>query len=255
MAKVLTYRRKFAVGAMSFVGLGMFALSAAVVPAFASKLDNRFNGSLSEWARTFTPSGVDAKLAKKFEKRAVNNNISRFPFTPDGLVSNRGQSMTVAARSGAPLTANAVSVRKLIDASELGVAKNTRLVPSDYRLVANRGLQQTFTLPSAIKLSPQVPLANIVGRSDFRLDDTVKRKPSRFNTNVTLDADRTAAPSPRGNTAAGEYRLNVGGSFSISRKVDVMAGVRYNSNRDRIAPIVDERTDNEAVYVGTKIRF
>ena len=49
--------------------------------------------------------------------------------------------------------------------------------------------------------------------------------------------------------------IDVGGSFSISRKIDVTAGVRYASENDRVIPLADNRKDSEAVYVGTKIRF
>ena len=45
------------------------------------------------------------------------------------------------------------------------------------------------------------------------------------------------------------------GSFSVSKRVAVTAGVRYQSERDRVSPSIDDRKDSEAVYVGTKIRF
>ncbi|MGB5078887.1 MAG: hypothetical protein WBO17_15515, partial [Sphingorhabdus sp.] len=72
---------------------------------------------------------------------------------------------------------------------------------------------------------------------------------------ISLDQDRSVAPPARGSAAPGDYKLDVGGSFSISRKIDVTAGVRYASQNDRVLPSADSRKDNEAVYVGTKIRF
>lgn len=50
--------------------------------------------------------------------------------------------------------------------------------------------------------------------------------------------------------------IDVGGSYSLSRNLDVTAGVRYKSqDRDRLAPLADERRDSQAVYVGTAFRF
>jgi hypothetical protein len=66
----------------------------------------------------------------------------------------------------------------------------------------------------------------------------------------------TLHPIPRGSAAAGDYAFNVGGSFSISRRIDLTAGVRYSSERDRVDPAAQRASpDSEAVYVGTKIRF
>ena len=72
---------------------------------------------------------------------------------------------------------------------------------------------------------------------------------------VAADAAVTALDGLTGAAAAGDYAFNVGGSFSISRRIDVTAGVRYASERDRLMPAANSSPDNEAVYVGTKIRF
>ena len=95
----------------------------------------------------------------------------------------------------------------------------------------------------------------MVGQGSFKLDDDAKKKPSRFNTDVSVGKVGNAAPNPRGSAAAGDYAFNVGGSFSISRRIDVTAGVRYASERDRLMPAANSSPDSEAVYVGTKIRF
>jgi len=41
----------------------------------------------------------------------------------------------------------------------------------------------------------------------------------------------------------------------VTRNVAVTAGVRYSSERDRIAPLTDTTQDSQAVYVGTRFRF
>lgn len=221
-----------------------------MMPAFAAKSSEKANSESKNWLNTFTPSGVDSRLAAKYAAKS-GSGVNRFPFTLAGADGNRNRTIIVAARANSRLTAGAVSVRSAI-ASEVGAGKGLRLSTVDYRLTASKGWQG-FKLPSAPKLVAQVPLTEL-GKGTFRLDET-KKKPSKFSTNIKLDQDREAAPPARGSAAAGDYKLDVGGSFSISRKIDVTAGVRYASENDRVLPTADNRKDSEAVYVGTKIRF
>jgi len=119
-------------------------------------------------------------------------------------------------------------------------------------LSASKGWQD-FTLPKAQARAARAPLSDL-GKGGFRLDESAQ-KPSKFSTNIELGQSKEMAPPARGSAASGDYKLVVGGSFSISRKIDVTAGVRYASENDRAIPLADNRKDSEAVYVGTKIRF
>jgi hypothetical protein len=245
-----TYGRRHAAWTASLLAAGSLALSPMLFPAFAAKIDNRYKPLIS----SFTPAGVDARLAQKFEAQAQSFSNSRFPFTPAGIEVNRSRTMTVAARADSSLTINAVSVRDILGRIEPGAAPLARLNPSNYSLSAARGWQG-FTLPKTQRIAPPAPISDLAGRSSFRLDEKAKVPAGRFNTNVKLDEIREAAPSPRGNAASGEYKVDVGTSFSITRKLAVTAGVRYNSERDRVIPQTNTAQDSEAVYVGTKIRF
>ena len=249
-------RRKTATYAAIMLASVSLVLSPIMVPAFAAKSLGQANGVSNDWLNTFTPSGVDSRLAAKFS--AVSGSAdSRFPFTLAGADANRNRTIIVAARANSRLTAGAVSVRSAIAASEQGAGNGLRLSTVDYRLTAAKGWQG-FALPSAPKLAVKVPMTELgqtgLGKGGFRLDEAAK-KPSKFNTNIRLDQNREAAPPARGSAAAGDYKLDVGGSFSISRKIDVTAGVRYESENNRVLPTADNRKDSEAVYVGTKIRF
>ncbi len=51
------------------------------------------------------------------------------------------------------------------------------------------------------------------------------------------------------------YSLDMGGSYSLTRNLDVTAGVRYRSDRERLARIDDDRRNSQAVYLGTAFRF
>ena len=249
-------RRKNATFAAALLASGSLVLSPIMVPAFAAKSFQQASGAPNDWLYTFTPSGVDSRLAAKFA--ATSDSASgRFPFTLAGGDVNRNRTIIVAARANSRLTAGAVSVRSAIAVSEPGAGSGVRLSTVDYRLTASKGWQG-FALPSAPKLAAKVPMTELgqsgLGRGSFRLDEAAK-KPSKFSTNIKLDQSRETAPPARGSAAAGDYKLDVGGSFSISRKIDVTAGVRYASENDRVQPTADNRKDSEAVYVGTKIRF
>ena len=41
----------------------------------------------------------------------------------------------------------------------------------------------------------------------------------------------------------------------LTRNLKVTAGVRYKQDDDRLKPMTDERRDNQAVYIGTQVRF
>ena len=245
------FRRKNAAFASLFLAAGSLVLSPLAVPAFAAKSLQQAGNASKDWLNTFTPSGVDSKLAVKFAATSGSAD-GRFPFTLAGVDANRNRTIIVAARANSRLTAGAVSVRSAIAAAEPGAGTGLRLSSVDYRLTASKGWQG-FALPSAPKLAAKVPLTEL-GKGGFRLDESAK-KPSKFSTNIKLDQNREVAPPARGSAAAGDYKLDVGGSFSISRKIDVTAGVRYASENDRVLPTADNRKDSEAVYVGTKIRF
>jgi hypothetical protein len=255
MAQERSDGRKYGTFAAALLASVSLALSPVIAPAFAAKSVEKVRSTSKDWLGTFTPAGVDSKLAAKI---AGTRDIAgtryvadqRFPFTPAGIDRNRTHTMTVAARSDSPLSAGAVSIRNAIGSIEPGAGKAVRLAVTDYRLTASRGWQG-FALPVTPKISAPAPLSEL-GKGSFRLDD---RRPSKFSTNIKLDQNREVAPPARGSAAASDYKLDVGGSFSISRKIDVTAGVRYASERDRLDVAVDNRKDSEAVYVGTKIRF
>ena len=47
----------------------------------------------------------------------------------------------------------------------------------------------------------------------------------------------------------------MGGSYSLTRNIDLTAGLRYKSERERLTRFNDDRRDSQAVYVGTAFRF
>ena len=245
------HKKTYATFAAALLATGSLALSPMIVPAFAAKISVSDQKAGPAWLAMFTPAGGDSLLAQKFSATQIVTG-GRFPFTPASAGEGRSRTITVAARANSRLTAGAVSIRNVIATSEVGAGKGIRLAAVDYRLTASKGWQD-FALPKVQARATKAPLSDL-GKGVFRLDESVQ-KPSKFSTNIKLDQNKEMAPPARGTGASGDYKLDVGGSFSISRKIDVTAGVRYASENDRVIPLSDNRKDSEAVYVGTKIRF
>jgi hypothetical protein len=236
----------------AYMAVGSLLLSPVLVPAVAAQIYGS-NGapSLTDWASQFTPVGVDRRLAERLRKDEMQQQAMRqpaFPFTPAGLGNRASDTLTVAARAD---VGNAVTMRNTLAQMEAGSGSTLRLNNSNYQLTAARGWQ-AFTLPATTVEQPR--LSDMLGKGSFRLDDGAPKKPSRFNTDVKVDGAHGAAPSPRGSAAAGDYNVNVGGSFRVAKGVDVTAGVRYSRDNDRVDPVATQ-ADDEAVYVGTKIKF
>jgi hypothetical protein len=258
MAKDRKNLRKTIVWSASLLAASTFAFSPILFPALAQLNGNRVEAK--NWLNNFTPAGLDSKLAEKFKRQLTNNNAiapskNRFPFTPSGVELGKSRTMTIAARTDSVLSSKAISTRNIVRLIEPGVAPQVDIRKSDFRLTASRGWQG-FKLPATPRSAVKAPVSEIkLAAGEFRLDKENGAKKSRFKTDVKLDKQQQAAPSPRGNAAAGEYKVGLESSFSLSRRVDLTAGVTYNSERDRVAPRVDDRKDSEAVYVGTKIRF
>lgn len=252
----------FSKGKMMMAGgiaVAALGLSPVILPAFASGKIAGLTSSTKVILDQFTPAGVDARLAEKFAQRqkasALRSQRSEFQFTPAGL-SDEKKTMTVAARS---VTSKAVSVRSGISGGPAAGRGVSKLKTTKFRLTsadmsAGKGWKG-FKIVEDNRAVVDAPLITDLGKSSFRLDKGPKKKPSRFNTDIAVAKERRVAPSVQGNAAPDDYQLDVGGSFSISRKIDVTAGVRYKSERDEVAPATDNRRDSEAVYVGTKIRF
>jgi len=89
----------------------------------------------------------------------------------------------------------------------------------------------------------------------FKPSAGVKDKPSRFAARIALEEEQTAGRSPRTAESISDQSVDVGGSYRVTRNLDVTAGVRYSQDRDRLAPITNGKQDSQAVYVGTQFRF
>lgn len=235
------------------------AFSPIIVPAFAAK-SSISSKAVSDWNLQFTPSGVDSRIAKLHQERFGDQNAVKtnklFRFTPAGLDKISNRTLTVAARTNE--SSKAVTVRNIISKDSSANGPLAALQTTKYSLKQDKGWKG-FELTALPKL-PEIKTAGRLNRIstptiNYKLKSDKDDKPSKFSTSMKIAKPTEAAPSPLGNAAGEDYVLNLGGSFSISKRIDLTAGVRYDRQNDIPLSSSDNREDSEAVYVGTKIRF
>ena len=240
-----------AAGAVAF---GLF-LAPTVSSAFSSGFDN---GPVSLAARggigSFTPASVDERLASQITVRALKHG-KLFRFTPAGNDTRPDRAVTVAVRLDSR-SARGFAVRSpLVDAAGAAGASPVRIAPMAFNLGMARGFAsfassapaglrdlQRVDMPDLAKFKPSTPAAS-------------SATPSRFAPRIEMDDRDNAGRAPRTLEGQGDYQLDVGGSYRLTRNLNVTAGVRYSPERDRLRPLTDGKQDNQAVYVGTQFRF
>ncbi|MEO9599145.1 hypothetical protein [Parasphingorhabdus sp.] len=231
---------------LAISGLAMTPALAKILSSDDAMVSLKTLGSVG----SFTVAGADPDLQAKFKLSALRGNAS-FKFTPAGGTRDGERSVTVVVRQ----KSDAVSIREnvLAAASGMGLTTAAKIAPVSYSLGSAKGLK-SFALPVK-KLGSDMPDLSEIGAGRLLGEEKTGKK-SRFNTRMSLDASAPINAAPRALDASEkDYTLDVGGSYSLTRNLDVTAGVRINNERDRMAPLTDNRQDSQAVYVGTQFRF
>tara|TARA_R110000787_G_scaffold3020_2_gene11579 strand:- start:13638 stop:14378 length:741 start_codon:yes stop_codon:yes gene_type:complete len=232
---------------LALSGLAMTPALARVLSGDDHMVSLKTLGSIG----SFTVAGADPDLVAQFKLSALRGNAS-FKFTPTGGTRDGERSVTVVVRQK---SADAVSIREniLAGVSGSGVTNAAKIAPVSYSLGSAKGLK-SFAIPVR-KLASNMPDLSEIG-SEKLMGDENSGKKSRFNTRMSIDASAPINAAPRALDASQkDYTLDVGGSYSLTRNLAVTAGVRINNERDRMAPLTDNRQDSQAVYVGTQFRF
>jgi hypothetical protein len=174
-----------------------------------------------------------------------------FRFTPAGLAAHPNREVTVAVRVDAE-TAHAIIVRaRPALATGQPPLAAFHLAPSAYSLAATH-----VTLPAGRGLAADLRRIDMPDLSTFGRDDSAApgAQPRLFP-RIALDASERAGRSARTLESLGTQTLEAGGSYRLSRNLDVTAGVRYQRDRDRLQASADGKADTQAVFVGTQFRF
>jgi porin-like protein len=215
-------------------------------PAFATTPSKKRPPAVSlsfDSLSSFTPANADPKLAAALAGKSLS--LSDFKFTP-APAKGRPSQVRVAIRA----RVNTPTEAAVAQASAPAAAVNA-LTPSSYNLGVAVGWRRFAVAGDVAKVKAADPALG--GRETAVVG--VSYSLSRFTGRVAVGADKTdghALPAlRRGDT----YSLDVGGSYSLSRRVAVTGGVRYNVERDRLTALQDDRRDSQAVYIGTAFKF
>jgi hypothetical protein len=188
----------------------------------------------------FTPASADPRLAMAFARSTTMT--SGFRFTPASAAkTNRKVTVAVRARS----TQSLPSTDRPASAGTLAT-----IAPLAYNLGVSVGWRR-FAVSGDMG---EANLGLVGGRrqaADLGLSYTAKR----WSTRLQVAAERPVGTAPRIVDSSESVALDVGGSYRLTRNIDVTAGVRYKSQRERLEPLKDNRRDSQAVYLGTAFRF
>lgn len=202
----------------------------------------------------FVPAAVDPRLTRSITVRALSKGRI-FRFTPAATPSRVDASVvTVAVRLNGNSVPQLAMRRPQVAPAATTSGTTMAIAPTAYSLGTARGYT-SFAQNGARPVSA-TPLRQLEtpDLASFKPRGGVASTPSRLAPRITLDEQQKAGRSPRTFEQA-DQQVDVGGSYRVSRNLDVTAGVRVTSDRDRLRPLTDGRQDNQAVYVGTQFRF
>ena len=232
-----------------------FVLGGALVaiPTAGLALSDAVFAPLTEAAPRFTPAGVDPDLAERVSNRyAASRKAMRF--TPAASKPIADRTVTVAVRLDDE-TARAISIRSALEKTRSAPGRREVALPqTSFDLGMARGFQ-SFAKPAS-ELPAAVSKIEMPDLSQFRPSaGTAGDRPSRFQPRIAIENERNVGRAPRTLEGAGDPSVDLGGSYRVTRNLDVTAGVRLSQERSRLAPLTDGVEDDQAVYVGTQLRF
>ncbi|WP_365344788.1 hypothetical protein [uncultured Sphingomonas sp.] len=228
------------------MGIALVAGAFAVAPAFgaaetAPRSVKRFVAP--RVAGTFTPAAADPKLAALFARSGLD--ASGFSFTPsESRSGNRSVTVAVRARSTLAPTRDNSRLAAVAPSPTVGLA------PIAYNLGVSVGWKRFAVAGDMAK----VDLAATPGGRQSS-DVSLSYVGNAISGQLRATADRALAGTPSLIAERPSYSLDLGGSYSLTRNIDLTAGMRYKSERERLTRREDDRHDSQAVYVGTAFRF
>ena len=239
MLKVVHRKEARLVAALAAAGL-------MLTPAFAASTAKKRAPAVAlsfDPISSFTPANADPKLAAALGSRGLS--LTDFKFTP-APAKGRPSQVRVAIRARTIATPARTQLAAAADSPAV-----TTLTPMSYNLGVAVGWRRFAVSGDVAKVKDADPAVG--GRESAVVGVSYSLK--KFTGRVAVGAER-----PDGNPVPalrkGEnYSLDVGGSYSLSKRVALTGGVRYNVERDRMSALKDERRDSQAVYVGTALKF
>jgi porin-like protein len=240
-SRVLTLVKRTEAKLLAALAAGGLVLSPAFATSGNSKKRPPAVALSFDPVSSFTPANADPKLAAALAGK--NLALTDFKFTPAPAKGRPSQvRVAIRARTTTPDQA------RLGDATAAAV---TALNPTSYNLGVAVGWKR-FAISGDVS---QVKDANsaLGGRESAIVGVSYSLK--RFTGRVAVGAERTDGRPLPALRKGDNVSLDVGGSYSLSQRIALTGGVRYNIERDRLSALQDARRDSQAVYVGTAFKF
>jgi hypothetical protein len=228
---------KSAMAAGALVAAGVLAMPAAGRQADKAHVAARHLPPRP--ALAFTPAAADPRLAAVFARGGLDTG--GFRFTPTGARRD-GDAVTVVVRART----------NHVDASRLAAATTPTLgiAPIAYSLGAGVGWRRVGVTGDL----SHVDMGLAPGGREAT-DVTVTYTGDRVTGRVKGVVDRPFASIAPALDTDHSYAVDIGGSYRLTRRLDLTAGVRYRMDRDELLRLDDTRHDSQAVYVGTAFKF
>lgn len=240
---------------MGMIGLSAGVLVAAVfafVPASGSPNPESmpFNRRAAASGQasgigSFTPAAADPRLAAAMSRGGLP--VTGFRFTPSESPGKR-QDVTVAVRARRAAGGEPIRTANVI----VPTAAAASMQPIAYNLGMSVGWKR-FAVSGDVS---RVDLGTMPGSRES-VDLGVSYNGKRLSGRVQARADKPTGNQPSLVSDPQSYSIDLGTSYSLTRNLDVTAGVRYRTDEERlrISQVTDNRRDSQAVYVGTAFRF
>jgi hypothetical protein len=239
-------------GGMAKWGGALALASLALAPVSAAEARSKARLKASPPAQAgarpsfgaFTPAAADPRLAALFARNGLSaGNFSggAFRFTPSGDTTGR-RAVTVAVRARGTNPQQA--------AAHATTMAGNGLAASAYSLGASIGWKR-FALSGDISKTDGGLLPTGSESAEFGLSFAG----NRWSTTVDVGAERSTGDRPALVGIDQSLSVGLGGSYSLTRKIDLTGGIRYKQQREEFLSLVDNRRDSQAVYLGTTFKF
>lgn len=190
---------------------------------------------------SFTPANGDPRLAAAFANKPLS--LTDFKFTPAAAKGRPSQlRVAIRARVGTPARTQ--------DADATAAAV-TALTPASYNLGVAVGWKRFGVSGDLSKVKSPDPALGARETAVVGVSYSLQR----FTGRVAVGADRVEGKPLVALRKGDNVSLDVGGSYSLSRRFALTGGVRYEVDRDKLSALRDERRDSQAVYIGTAFKF
>lgn len=188
---------------------------------------------------SFTPASADPRLAAALSRTALNP--TGFQFTPSEGAVIGSRAIKAAVRS-ATMQAERPTDRVA------AVTPTMTLNPVTYNLGGSVGGKRLAAIGDLTRLD--------IGTQPGSRDPIgIGYAPRKFSTRTPVTADHALTDQPKMVADTSGYSLDGGGSYKLTRNLDVTAGMRYRTDRERMLRVAPDRREGQAIYVGTAFRF